>query len=129
MVTVGCYNNLSEATLRKIEPWANRLAEKKAAGADMGPPRVDGEMTEAQVLLRKIGRAVFSDVVNFAPGTLIPMTGGSGVSGGASAPAPSPMTREEIADGNRRLAQGHQEAMLRMSSIWRQLDVLNGRDA
>jgi hypothetical protein len=74
MVTVGCYHNLSAATLRKIEPWANQLAAKKAAGVEIGPERVNEELTETQTLLRKIGRTVFSATLQGALDSLVPMS-------------------------------------------------------
>lgn len=127
MITFSCYHNLSAEALRKVEPWANRLAEKKAAGYEIGPERADEEMTEAQILLRKIGRIVFSATLQLNGTELIPMSYGPDAAGaGPAPPPPPPLSQSERDEINQRLAQAHDRAMARLHSIWRQLEMLNG---
>jgi len=116
-----CYNNLSVGTLRKIEPYAKRLAEKKNAGVEITAARVNEPLTEAQTLLRKIGRAVYREILP-VPAGAIKM---SHIPGTSPMPSPQPMTEAEIACNNRRLEEGHLRSIARMSSIWRQLEALN----
>lgn len=123
MLQVGSYHNLSEATLRKIEPWANQLAAKKAAGVEIGPERVNEELTEAQILLRQVGRTVFSATLQGSIDSLIPMSHDPNA---PIMPPPPPMTQTEIDAANQRMAENHTRVMARMESIWRQLAILNG---
>ncbi|MCL2203081.1 MAG: hypothetical protein FWB88_03975 [Defluviitaleaceae bacterium] len=120
-MTVGSYNNLSVATLRKVEPWANQLAAKKAAGVEFTPQRVNEELSEHDILFRKIGRAVYREILPVPEGA-IQMTSGANV---PSSPPPAPLSAEEEASINARFVESHMKRMSMLGSILQQLEILN----
>ena len=120
MLQVGCHHNLSVETLRRIKPYAEKLA-----GRDITVPTMESPMTDEQALVRKIGRIIFSDIASFAPGT--PVIQMSLSSQPSSAP---PLTQEGIDRGNENLRASHARSMAMLPSIFKQLDILrtNGED-
>ena len=121
MIQVGSYHNLSAEALRRIKPYAEKLAER-----EITPECPITPVTEEQALLRKIGRIVFSDTVTIPAGiNLIPMKQGDT----SSQATYIPMTQAQIESRRNEFAEIHARQMSMLSSIFRQIEVLRTNDA
>ena len=120
MVQIGSYHNLSADTLRRIKPYA-----KKLAGREITPECPVTPLTEEQILLRKIGRKVFSEIATFAPGTnVVKMTLTTNATNSTPTSPSAPMTQSEIDSIRQSMAESHARSMSMLSSIFRQLEIL-----
>ena len=121
MLPIGCYNNLSAETLRRIKPYAEQLS-----GREVRPECLTTPITEEQALLRSIGRIVWREIAAFPSGAAVkPMTHNTQSSLSA---APAPQTVADVR--KREFAESHARNMSMLSSVFRQLEVLrtNGAD-